>query len=290
MQSLYSDIIQGLWRMDQWGNTAQENLGLIEGALDLGVTTFDQAHVYGWQPSSEEVMGQALAQNPLVRNRMKIITKYNICAHGLPEGQVKHYDTSFEAAIQSVNLSLARMGVEYIDLLLIHRADFLMNADEVAKAFNKLRFDGKVLSFGVSNFSPSQYSLLQSRLDFPLVTNQVELNPLRFGCLGDGTLDQCQEKRVRPMAWSPLAGGELFTEGERPERVRRALEEVAQEHEVTMDQVAVAWVRRHPSEPHVIVGTGQLERVRSAVEATKIELTREQWYRIWTASMGSEVP
>jgi len=200
-----SDYILGLWRMDAWENTAQENLMLIQQCLELGINTFDQANIYGWQPSCEEILGEALKLSPSVRDQMKIISKFNICAHDLPNKQVKHYDSSYENAIHSVDLSLKRMGIEYLDVLLLHRVDYLMNADEVTKSFVELKQQGKVLKFGVSNFSPSQFSLLQSKLDFPLITNQVELNPLRFSCIEDGTLDQCQERRIRPMAWSPLA-------------------------------------------------------------------------------------
>lgn len=287
-----SDYILGLWRMGTWGNSPEENLTLVQQCIDLGIDTFDQANIYGWQPSCEELFGKALSLAPRVRDKMKIISKFNICAHDLPEGQVKHYKSSYKNVIDSLELSLARMKVEHLDVLLIHRQDYLMDADELAKAFIELKEQGKVLEFGVSNFSPSQLSLIQSRLPFPLITNQVELNPLRFSCVEDGTLDQCQEKRIRPMGWSPLAGGELFSANpsEQCLRVITVLEKIANEYSVNTDQVALAWVRRHPSNPHIILGSKNLKRIKAAVESKDLILTEEQWYRIWTASKGYEVP
>lgn len=177
-------------------------------------------------------------------------------------------------------------------MLLIHRPDALMDADEVDHAFSSLKDQGKVLHFGVSNFTPSQFSLLQSRLDFQLVTNQVEINPINFGVVDDGTLDLLQQLRIRPMAWSCLAGGELFNgQTEQAVRLRAELLAIAQEVGAeSVDQVIYAWVRQLPSKPLAIIGSGKIERVRSALASQKIQLTREQWYRIWVASKGHGVP
>ena len=130
-----SDYILGLWRMDAWGNSAQQNLTLIHQCLELGIDTFDQANIYGWEPSCEEILGETLALSPVIRDKMKIISKFNICAHGLPAGQAKHYDTSYENTLASVELSLQRMGIDHLDLLLIHRQDVLMNARATSSAF-----------------------------------------------------------------------------------------------------------------------------------------------------------
>ena len=288
----FSEFVQGFWRMDAWAQTPQQNLAFIEQCLELGVSSFDQTNIYGWQPSCEEIFGEALALNPRLRDQMQIISKCNIRAHGLPEGQVAHYETTYDSITQSAELSLKRMGIEHLDALLIHRLDYLMHADEVARAFADLKTAGKVSHFGVSNFTPSQFSLLQSRLNTPLITNQVEINPLRFEVMEDGTLDQLQQLRVRPMAWSPFAGGEIFsaTPSSQVSRVQKTLRELSQELDVKPDQIILAWIRQHPSQPRIILGTKQIQRVQEALEATELTLSNEQWYRLWVASKGHGVP
>jgi len=292
MNSNLSDYILGLWRMDSWNRSAKENLSYLKECVELGVTTLDQANIYGWEPSCEELLGQALSIDPNFRDQIQIISKFNIYAHNLPQAHAKHYNTSYKSVIESVELSLKRMRIETLDVLLIHRLDYLMNADEVARAFQHLKETGKVQYFGVSNFSTSQFNLLQSRLNFPLITNQLELNPLRFSCLEDGTLDQCQQHRIRPMAWSPLAGGELFTSNpsEQAHLVIKTLSELGKELDTTIDQVAAAWVQKHPSNPHIILGTKEINNVKSALSSQEITLTNEQWYRVWTAATGKDVP
>ena len=176
--------------------------------------------------------GEALALEPSVREQIQIVTKcdINLCGDHTPDRKINHYDTSAQHIYQSVNNSLERLGVDEIDVLLIHRPDVLMDADEVAEAFSELYKIGKVKHFGVSNFTPRQLELLQSRLGKPLVTNQVEINPLNFEVAHDGTLDQLQMNRIRPMAWSCLAGGELFTgKSEQAVRVRNELEAIRKE-------------------------------------------------------------
>jgi len=176
--------------------------------------------------------------------------------------------------------------------LLIHRPDPLLDPDEVAEAFAELRRAGKVLHFGVSNFTPSQFELLASRMDFPLVTNQVEISVLHMDTLHDGTLDQCQRLGIAPMAWSPLGGGRLFRgEDEQATRLRRALSAVGEAlGGASLDQVALAWLLRHPARILPILGSGKVERIRKAVHAEDLQLSREQWFAIWSASKVEDVP
>jgi diketogulonate reductase-like aldo/keto reductase len=164
--------------------------------------------------------------------------------------------------------------------------------DVQTQAFNTLKANGDVLDFGVSNFTPSQLSLLQSRLDFELVTNQIEFSPYEMKALDDGSLDQCQLLDIKPMLWSPLAGGRLFSsDDEKAVRLRAVLEQVGAEIGATaIDQVVYAWLLMHPSAPSVVLGTGNIERVKSAVEAKQLSMSREQWYRIWQGSTGHIVP
>ncbi|MFZ3501898.1 aldo/keto reductase [Vibrio harveyi] len=289
----FSELVQGYWRAVDWGMTAQERLSFLKQHIELGITTVDHADIYG-NYECEVLFGEALALDKSVREQIQIVTKcdINLCGDKTPERKINHYDTSAEHIYQSVNNSLERLNVDEIDVLLIHRPDVLMDADEVAEAFSELHKVGKVKHFGVSNFTPRQFELLQSRLSKPLVTNQVEINPLNFEVAHDGTLDQMQTLRVRPMAWSCLGGGSIFTgDTEQAVRVRNELEMIREEVGAnSIDEVIYAWVRRLPSKPMPIIGSGKIERVHSAVNALNIELTREQWYRVWVASKGHGVP
>ncbi|HAS6177527.1 TPA: oxidoreductase [Vibrio vulnificus] len=289
----FSELVQGYWRLAEWNMTPQQRLTFLKQHIEMGITTVDHADIYG-QYECERLFGEALALDKSLRSDIQIVTKcdINLCGAKHPDRKVNHYDTSAAHIYQSVNNSLERLGVDELDVLLIHRPDALMDADEVAEAFSELHKVGKVKHFGVSNFSPRQFELLQSRLSKPLVTNQVEINPLQFDVVHDGTLDQLQMLRVRPMAWSCLGGGTLFSgQGEQESRVRQELEAIREEVGAqSIDEVVYAWVRKLPSLPIPIIGSGKIERVQSAVNALKIELSREQWYRVWVASKGHGVP
>ncbi|MDD9194262.1 aldo/keto reductase family oxidoreductase [Aliivibrio sp. S3MY1] len=289
----FSELVQGYWRTADWNMTAQQRLTFLKQHIDLGISTVDHADIYGGY-QCEALFGEALALDPSVRDQIEIITKcdINLCTSDFPNRKINHYDTSKAHITNSVNNSLSRLNISEIDLLLIHRLDVLMDADEVADTFNQLQKEGKVKHFGVSNFTPSHFDLLQSRLDKPLVTNQVEINPLNFEVAHDGTLDQLQMKRIKPMAWSCLAGGAIFSgQSEQVIRVRKVLEELKEEVGAkSIDQVIYSWVRKLPSKPLPIIGSGKIERVQAAVDAMDINLTREQWYRVWVESKGHGVP
>lgn len=289
----FSELVQGYWRAADWGMSAQERLTFLKQHIELGITTVDHADIYG-NYECESLFGEALKLDNSVREQIQIVTKcdINLCGDKTPERKINHYDTSAAHIYQSVNNSLERLNVDEIDVLLIHRPDVLMDADEVAEAFSELHKVGKVKHFGVSNFTPRQFELLQSRMNKPLVTNQVEINPLNFEVAHDGTLDQLQMLRVRPMAWSCLGGGSIFSgDSEQAVRVRNELEAIRVEVGASsIDQVIYAWVRRLPSQPIPIIGSGKIDRVQTAVDALSIELTREQWYRVWVASKGHGVP
>ena len=288
-----SELIQGYWRLADWQMTPQQRLTFLKQHVELGVTTVDHADIYG-DYQCESLFGEALQLEQSMRQHIQVVTKCNInlCGAHSPMRKINHYDTSAAHIQQSVNNSLARLAIDEIDVLLIHRPDALMDADEVADTFRDLHKAGKVKHFGVSNFTPRQFNLLQSRLDTPLVTNQVELNPLNFDVVDDGTLDQLQMQRIRPMAWSCLAGGRIFNgNSEQEMRVRETLEAIRIEIGAeNIEQVIYAWVRCLPAKPLAIIGSGKIERVQSAVNGLSLQLTREQWYRVWVASKGHGVP
>ncbi len=290
----FSRLVAGYWRLREWNYSTDELLRFVEQCMDLGITTMDHADIYG-DYTCEALFGQAISGRSALREKMQIVTKCGIRrqnSQNKPGVSHQHYDTGSEHIIASAEESIRNMQTDYLDVLLIHRPDALMDADEVADAFAKLRHQGKVRFFGTSNFTPSQFSLLQSRLPFPLVTNQIECSVLHLEPMHDGTLDQAQQLKVPPMAWSPFGGGELFTgTSDKTERVRNTLETIGEETGgYRTDQIACAWLLRHPSRILPVLGTGKIERIKAAADATNITLSREQWYRIWSASTGTPVP
>lgn len=285
----FSRMVMGYWRLMEWQMSAQQLVGFIQQHLELGVTTVDHADIYG-DYQCEAAFGAALRLDPSLRARMELVTKCGIATTARPEHALGHYITDGAHIIRSAENSLRHFATDYLDLLLIHRPDPLMDADEVAEAFTALHQSGKVRHFGVSNFTPTQFALLQSRLPFTLATNQVEISPLRQDTLLDGTLDQCQQLRIKPMAWSCLGGGQLFS-AERFSPLRAELRAVAEETgAASIDQVVYAWVMRLPSAPLPIVGSGKIERVRAALDALPLQLSRQQWFRIRKAALGYDVP
>ncbi len=289
----FSRVVSGQMYLSRWDLSRAELLDWLHQALDLGVTTYDHADIYG-SYTCEERFGEALRAEPGLRGRLRLVTKCGIKLESpqRPEHRLHSYDTSREHILRSAERSLANLGTDYLDLLLIHRPDPLMDADEVAAALEALVAAGKVRYVGVSNFTPAQFDLLASRLTLPLVTNQIELSLLHLDPLHDGTLDQCQRLGLAPMIWGPLAGGRLFREGgERESRVSDALNAVGEElGGAAPDQVALAWIMRHPARPLPVLGTGRLDRIRAAVAALELAMTREQWFRLGEASAGHEVP
>ncbi|MGY3909442.1 aldo/keto reductase [Aeromonas piscicola] len=285
----FSRLIMGYWRLMEWQLSPAALLDLMKYHLDLGVTTLDHADIYGGY-QCEEAFGKALRLEPSLRERMEIVSKCGIALTAKPEHTLNHYNTGKAHIIASAEASLQKLGTDYLDLLLIHRPDPLMDADEVADAFITLRQAGKIKHAGVSNFTPRQFELLQSRLPFPLVTNQLEISPLNQSTTLDGTLDQCQQLRIKPMAWSCLGGGRLFN-GQEYAPLRAELEQIR--HEVGaqhIEQLVYAWVMMLPSQPLPLIGSGKRERIAAAVAAESIVLNRQQWFRIRKAALGYDVP
>jgi predicted oxidoreductase len=273
----------------EWGMRPQDVLAFIEQHSELGITTVDHADIYG-DYQCEAAFGEALRLKPSLREKLELVSKCGIATTAKPEHALSHYLTDRAHILTSAEQSLKNLHTDYLDLLLIHRPDPLMDADEVAEAFTALHSSGKVRHFGVSNFTPAQFSLLQSRLPFTLATNQVEISPLNQTVTLDGTLDQCQQLRIRPMAWSCLGGGRLFTEP-RYQALRDELEAIAGEIGAqSPEQVVYAWILRLPSRPLPILGTGKIERMRDAWAALSLPLSRQQWFRIRKAALGYDVP
>jgi len=284
-----SRIVAGMWRMTEWDMTPQQRLAFVEQCIALGVTSFDHADIYGGY-GVEGLFGEALALKPSLREQIQIVSKCGIklISGRRPTHTIQHYDTSSAHIVASVENSLKELRTDYLDLLLIHRPDPLMDFDEVANTFQRLRSEGKVKEFGVSNFSRHQFETLNKRV--PLVTNQVEFSPLHLEPMFDETFDGLQDLGVQPMIWSPLGGGRLFTAGdEQGERLRLKIKEVADELNRPFASVVFAWIMQLPCRPVPLTGSGRIESIEVAVEATQFALSRPQWFEILRAARGHEV-
>jgi predicted oxidoreductase len=288
-----SRIVHGLWRLAEWNKSKREIVDLIHGCLAEGITTFDHADIYG-DYTCEDRFGAALAEAGIDRSAIQLVTKCGIklVSSNRPHHRVHGYDTSCSHIIASVENSLRSLRTDYIDLLLIHRPDMLMDPREINEAFVRLRQSGKVHYFGVSNFVPAQFEMLASKMDVPLVTNQIEYSVLNLDAHADGSIDLCQKLEICPMAWSPLGGGRLFRDkSERAKRLRESLTRIGRDlGGASVDQVAVAWILKHPVKFVPVVGTGNPARIQKAVEALNLDLSTDQWFEIRFASLGQDVP
>lgn len=291
----FSRLVFGTWRVldDKESASPAQLLERLKLCVDLGITTIDTAEIYGLY-RVEEAIGAALKLDPSLRSKLEIVTKSGIyvpCEFH-PDRKVAHYNATAARIIKSAEKSLRLMGTDHIDLLLVHRPDWLTSADETAEGLNKLLKDGKIRSTGVSNYNVHQFDLLNSRMDQPLVTNQIEFSLLCMDPIYDGTLDQCQKHRVKPMAWSPLGGGRLFNlELDATKRLHKKMAELSPKYDnATVEQLAHAWVLAHPSQPVSVIGTTKLDRIAATAKADTIKLEREDWYGLWEAAQGKQIP
>jgi predicted oxidoreductase len=287
-----SRIVHGLWRLAGWGLDRRQICELIQGCVTQGITTFDHADIYG-EYTCEGLFGPALAECGVDRSAIQLVTKCGIklVSGKRPAHRMKSYDTSRSHIVASVENSLKSLCTDYIDLLLIHRPNPLLDPREVNEAFVSLRESGKVRHFGVSNFVPCQFESLASKLEVPLVTNQIEYSVMNVAPHCDGSIDLCQKLEIRPMAWSPLGGGRLFTgDSQQTQRLRETLAKVGREiGGASIDQIAMAWVLKHPVGFVPVLGTGNPDRIRTAAAALKMDLSAEQWFEIRRASTGQDV-
>lgn len=284
----FSQLVYGMWRIGDDSDTSPKHVeSKIQVCLDQGITTFDQADIYGGY-TAEKILGAALSQNSTLRNKMEIVTKCDIVAPAgrHSEARVKHYDTSKKHIEASVNQSLGDMGIDHIDLLLMHRPDPLMDHLETGAALDALVDAGKVRSVGVSNFRPWDWKLLQSGMKTALVTNQIELSLAEINPFTNGDLAYHQQHNHSVMAWSPLGGGELLKQtGPLAER----LDQFASISGTDRAAVAVAFLLRHPANILPILGTNNLSRIAAIGDALKVDLDRQSWFQLYEAALGQEV-
>jgi len=284
-----SRLVYGMWRLgDDTDTSAGHVEAKIQTCLDQGITTFDQADIYG-DYNAEAVLGAALRANPALRQKMEIVTKCDIVAPcgRYSHAKVKYYDTSRAHILKSVDTSLTEMAIDHIDLLLIHRPDPFMDHHETGAALDEVVASGKVRAVGVSNFRPWDWSLLQSAMKTPLVTNQIEISLGEISPFTNGDLAFHQQHGQPVMAWSPLGGGVLMA-GNPPVGV--VADEIASEFGVDRAAVAIAFLLAHPAGILPVLGTNNLDRIRNISDALKVDLDRESWFRLYEAALGHEVP
>jgi predicted oxidoreductase len=287
----FSRIVYGAWRMnDDVDNALTDALEKIQAALDVGITTFDHADIYG-DYSCETLFGAALRLDSSIKDRIQIVTKCDIMlkSEKYPERHIKHYDTSPAHIKASVDASLARLGVDVIDVLLLHRPDPFMDAAATGACLDALIKEGKIRGVGVSNFKTWDWDLLQTNMKSPLVTNQLEIILLALDAFTDETLAQAQQLKAPPMAWSPLGGGALFTDDDAADRIRPALHRIAIHHGVMIDAVAIAWLLAHPARILPVVGTTQIPRIAKLGDAFKVDMPHETWFELLELARGHEV-
>lgn len=283
-----SRLVYGMWRLGDDQDTSPAHVrNKISSCLHQGITSFDQADIYGGY-EAEEILGNALKGSHL-RKEMEIITKCDIVA---PVGRyksarVKYYDTSRDHILKSVDASLKLMGIDYIDLLLLHRPDPLMDHFETGAALDEIIASGKVRNVGVSNFKPWDWNLLQAAMKNKLVTNQIELSVLAHEGFTNGDVAFHQTHNTPIMAWSPLAGGDLFLKSN--EKLLNCLSKIADTFSVEPSTVAVAWLLAHPANILPVLGTNSLSRIETISQALDIKLDRQTWFEIYTTALGREV-
>ncbi len=285
-----SRIVYGMWRLGDDADTSARHVqAKVEACLAQGITTMDQADIYGGY-SAEAILGAALKESPGLRDQIEIVTKCDIVA---PVGRhaaarVKYYDTVAAHITASVEASLRDMATDRIDLLLIHRPDPLMDHHETGATLDALVASGKVRAVGVSNFRPWDVRLLQSGMKAPLVTNQIEISLSALAPFTNGDIAYHQEHDQPLMAWSPLAGGALLSGADSP--LRGTLHRIGAESGTDWSAVAVAWLLRHPARIVPVMGTNSLERIAKLSDACRVEMDRQTWFELYTHAIGHEVP
>lgn len=287
-----SQLAYGVWRLSEAADTsAQAVAGRIQACLDQGITTFDHADIYGGY-SCEALFGAALRAQPGLKARMEIVTKCDIMllSDQRPDNRVKHYDTSAAHVQASVERSLHNIGVDAIDLLLIHRPDPLMDHHALGACLDSLIQSGKVRAAGVSNFMPWDMELLQSAMKNRLVSNQIEISLMQTRGFVDGQIAHAQRLGVPVMAWSPLGGGRLFGQDAAALRLRPALQRLASAQGVDETAVAIAWLLHHPARIIPVLGTNDPARIARMQDALRVTLDRQTWFELYSLANGADVP
>jgi predicted oxidoreductase len=284
-KTAFSELIAGTMTWGVWGKNFNQKqmVETLNCCLGNGISTFDHADIYG-EYSTEASFGNAFAESKIDREKIQLISKCGIQTEN--RSGIKHYDYSSKHIIWSVENSLRNLKTDYLDLLLLHRPSPLMEMDEIANGIEKLTSEGKIVAFGVSNFTPSQIDLIQTKTK--VMYNQIQFSATHFEALFDGSLDFMQVQNIRPMAWNPL-GSVFNTDNEQSARVEKVASELALKYDCELDVVLLAWILKHPSKILPVFGTTDSKRISKLMKATKIEMELQDWFAIWSASLGKKV-
>jgi predicted oxidoreductase len=285
----FSKIIAGTMTWGLWGKNLDKNqmIELMNSCIENGITTFDHADIYGGY-TTEASFGNAFGESQIDRKKIQLISKCGIqLLSENRSAKIKHYDYSQSHIIGSVENSLKNLKTDYLDLLLLHRPSPLMQVDEIAQAIEKLKKEGKILDFGVSNFTPNQTDLIQTKTE--LNYNQIEFSITHFEAMLDGSLDHMQANGIQPMCWSPL--GTVFKKiDEKSVRVKELATKLSLKYNVEIDILLLAWILKHPSGILPVCGTAEKNRIANLMKATEVEMELEDWFALWTESAGKNVP
>lgn len=285
-----SPIIAGVMNWGVWDKNLNTNefTHLINLFIENGITTFDHADIYGGY-TTEASFGKALSESKIDRKKIQLITKCGIqyVSENRPNNSIKHYEYSKDYIIWSVENSLKNLQTDYLDVFLLHRPSPLMQADEIAEAVSKLKADGKILSFGVSNFTSSQTELLRQKTEISF--NQVQFSATHHEAMLDGSFDYMQIHNIKPMAWNPL--GTVFRENtDQTFRLRQLLAKLVEKYRIGSDIILLAWIMQHPAGISPVAGTVNSGRIQQLMKAKSLVLDKQDWFAIWTESMGNRVP
>jgi predicted oxidoreductase len=285
-----SRIIAGTMNWGIWDKnlSTTEMAHLINLYVENQITSFDHADIYGGY-TTEESFGKALSESKIDRKKIQLITKCGIqyVSENRPDNKIKHYEYSKDYIIWSAENSLKNLQTDYLDVFLLHRPSPLMKADEIAEAVAKLKADGKILSFGVSNFTPFQTELLRQKTDISF--NQVQFSATHHEAMLDGSLDYMQIHNIKPMAWNPL--GTVFRENtDQTFRLRQLLAKLVEKYHIGSDIILLAWIMQHPAGISPVAGTVNPGRIQQLMKAKSLVLDKQDWFAIWTESMGNRVP
>lgn len=279
-----SRIVQGFWGLTDWNFSTDELVNFMNECIELGVTTFDTAEIYA-DTECESQMGLAFKQDPSLRDKIQLVSKTGIFNVETPSGTMGYYNTTYERVIRSCKESIERLNCNYIDLYLIHREDPCIDHYETARALKDLKNMGLIKEAGVSNFDPFKFDALNYAMDGELITNQIEVNPCCFEHFDSGMIDVLTKYKISPMIWSPLSGGEIFTNKEGIyTKARKKLAEIAKRHNAEIDTIIYAWILYHPMKAIPLSGSHKISRLKNAIKAFDVKLEHYEWYEIYIAS------
>ncbi len=288
MQTKLSSIVAGTMNWGIWDKklNTYEMSHIINACVENRISTFDHADIYG-NYTTEADFGKAFIQSKTAREKVQFISKCGIQNTGARNNSIKYYDYSRDYIIWSVENSLKNLQTDYLDVLLLHRPSPLMEADEIAEAVEKLKKEGKILDFGLSNFTASQTELIRQKTEISY--NQIQFSATHYESMLDGSFDYMQLHNIRPMSWNPL--GTVFREDiEQTRRLKKLLVQLVEKYHLGSDTILLAWILKHPAKVIPVAGTVNIARIQALMKAVELDLEQEDWFAIWTESMGSKVP